>query len=543
MSYKDLIYQWILRWRGAIIAAVALLLLLNVALTNTLVTLNLAKPAGVTDVALSATSRDGAGRNIFAIGSLALVSRDTALITATAGTLYTSVDVSPLPWFGIKNISIAVERDKNVEKVSGNNFGCSVYDPASGAFSSFSCGNPSGLFVYRTSDKDDVSWRNEPSLRFPQAYNATVYHDGVLGIANHSEPWLFYADAKANAVSRLQLPVEGAAKDQLGSTSVVADAADVFQPHFLLVDNSTGIVYFGQQNGSAVEYRKYEHKAPGYVPRFSTSGCILNGMTAYCYFGDSSASADSEGEDLHRTKSGDGMIVVIDFSQATPATKQYRVSKDQPIDHLYADSHGQLYGFTNGVIYSLTPKGEQLERVVFAADVGAVSAGTSLYYVRDNKLYEYDSSDRSTHLRFASDNLRVSNINLFQKTAFINAYVKDAPNNTLHTYKLLDEPNTTPGKRLVDKLPTYPKANQADIIDMDYSKDMIHVVLPNFVSYDSSGNIVPNKEVYQEQKQEIRNYLSGIIPSIDNYKLTYSRAGQPDVATQDSFSTDNKRYR
>ena len=523
MYFKDIISAWFHQWRWPIVAFVTFILALNFYLGHTILLLTITTPTGVSNVRLTASNKEGDERSVFALGTLAVVNRDTALISASSGNLLTYQDISPLPWFEFKEVALTLDRDKNVEKVSGNNFGCSVYNKKTQKLSTFSCGNPFGLFTYKTSTTDGVSWENKPSLNFPQSYNATAYHDGVMGIANNVSPWLFYADANTNKVSQVRLPVPGMSRSEISSISVVSDSANPTQANFLLVDHSTGIIWFGIQNGTDITYRKYEHKISDSSTRFASSNCTLVNTTAYCYFGNTSASPDSEGETIRYENSGDGVVDVIDFSSTNSTVKKFTVPKELPIDRIYADKNGQMYGYTDSVLYTLKPNNNSFDRVVLASDVGSVSGGDALYYVKDNRLYIYDSSSKTTSMLFESRNLRLSSINLFGDTVFINAYIKNAPGNTLHTYKLLDEANTTPGKRLVDILPIYPAANQPNIIAMDYTKNTIHVVLPNYVEY-KSGKIVPSNSVYNSQKTVIRSFLSNIVPSFNTYKLTFSRS-------------------
>ena len=527
MPYKDIIYAWFRRWRSLIIISIVVFVGLYSYSTHTFITLNTTKDSGLGYIQFSSYSNNGDNKPIFVIGSIAYVSRDTAQISAVSGDYSTSVDTSPLPWFGIKNFTISVERDKNAEKISGSNFGCSVYSITTSALSSYSCGNPYGLFTYQTSDVDNVSWGNKPSLTFPQSYNATTYRDGVIGISNNTNPILFYSSTTDNKTVQLGLPFDDMSKEERGSISVIADSTDNSRSHFLLVDNSTAIIYFGQQNNEQVSYRQYEYKATNFSPRFNTSRCVLVKQFGYCYFGNSSFSPDSEGETLQREKTGDGKVVVIDFSQQTATNKEYTVSKDEPVDQLIVDDLGNIYSLDGTTLYQIKVSGNSTSRLVLATNVSSAVANKSLFYISNNQLFEYSSQTKSTHMRFTSKNLRLSNVSLFGDTTLFNAYVNGAPTNTLHTYRLLNTPNTTPGNRLLDKIPFYPGTNQINISDIDYFKKTIHVVLPAYVTYNAANKIVPDDALYNEQKQEVNNYLSGIIPSFSDYKVTFSRPDRP----------------
>ncbi|MCA9334663.1 hypothetical protein KC953_00795, partial [Candidatus Saccharibacteria bacterium] len=484
--------------------------------------LTISTPSDVTSFDISASDKDGNESNIVSIGNFAIINRNVALLTVSSKDLQTSQNISPLPWFEIKKIALHLEHDLNADKISGNHLGCSAYNKKTKEFSTFSCGNPFGLYQYKTSSKDDIPWNNKQILNFPQAYNAAAFHNGVLGIANNTSPWLFYADINTKKVSQVRLPVANMSRTSISSISVVPDSTNPNLTNFLLVDNSTGIMWFGMQNGLDVTYRKYEHKISDTQTQYLASMCKLVSTKAYCYFGNTSASPDSEGETIRYELSQDGVVDIIDFSTKYPTAQKFTISKDTPLDDIYADKNGQLYGRTESTLYSLQQNDTSLEKTVFAKNIGAVSGGESLYYIKNNKLFQYDSSTKTTTMRFVSKNLRLSNINLFDKTVLFTAYIKGSNSTTLHAYKLLDTANTNSDKRLLDIIPTSLPANESNIIDIDYSKSIIHVVLPNYVEY-RAGKIVPSIGIYNSQKSVVRNYLSNIVPSFSSYKVTFSR--------------------
>jgi hypothetical protein len=496
-------------------------------LTHTVVVITISKPSGGQNDALTLTqlNKNGTRTPIFSIGPIAYIPRDTQRIEGATSRWQTTADVTPLPWFGLKEIKLSIERDHNVDKVSGGSLGCTVYEASTDTYASYACYNPAGLYTFQTSETDGVPWKNQPYFIFPQAYSVTDYESGLIGIQNSITPSMFYADITKKSVTFLTPPPE-IGPSELGGTSIVTDATTP-SDHFLLVNPSKGVIYFASKEDGAITYQKY---APDkdWLKDGSTT-CALRQTTAYCYIGASTMSFDTHGEaseqELH--KHNDGHLVVIKFGSETISYTTSIVPNDEPIDELYVDGSGQLFATASSNLYNLDISKLHIHRTIVTPLVSTVASGKTLYYVSNNRLYEFNSRTKMTSLRFYSKNLRLSTINQTSSNIFINAFIESARGNTLQTYQLLSEENVTPDKRLVDVLPVYPKANQSEIIDVDYYKNLIHVVLPNYVKYNQNKKIVADDQRFLVEKQEATNYLGDILPSLNNYKLTFSRAENP----------------
>lgn len=512
------VFRW---WRLLIIVALASWVV-SLFFTHTIVIISVGKPTNSQNTPVELTKLNGAGlrTDVLHIGSIALIARDTDRIEGRVGNWQTSVDITPLPFIGVKQISLTIDRDRNADKVSGGSLGCSLYLADTDKVASYACNNPNGLFIYKTSSTDGVPWKTEPLLTFPQAYLITPYGSGVLGIENSSSPRLFYADIPTKKISLPALP-HNFDVSHLGGTSIVTDTTAP-SDHFLLVDSINHAIYFANTRDGVFEYQRYTPDERWFSEGSSTQ-CVLRHTTAYCYVGHSSTPPDSHTQTEEHEQRTDGRFITINFREDDVEYSVSTVLKDEPIDQLYVDNRGQVYARSDFVLYSLDATQSKLRRTVIAPSVGSVAGGDNLYYIVDNRLFEFDSETKTTNMRFFSDNLRLSTINQFGSKTFFNAFAENSPGNTLHTYQLLEEQNIYPGERLVDKLPVYPEMNQAPIIDIDYYRNVIHVVLPDYVTYNKGGKIVSDQKRFQEARQIAINYLSNVVPSLHTYTLTFSR--------------------
>jgi len=521
VHFRDLFWNWIFRWWRLVIFVGILIFLVSIFITHTFIIVTLAYPSGTKDnIELTQVNQIGKESSVLRIGSLALIARDTGRLEGKVGRWQTTVDVTPLPWVGLKEVRLQIERDKNVDKVAGESLGCTIYNPDTDQIASYSCGSPNGLYTYTTSRTDGVEWKNEAVLTFPPALTVASFGKGLLGIENSSSPQLFYADPSTKTVTLPTLPGDFNSSD-LNSTNIVTDAVEPTD-HFLLINANKGVVYFASRQGNDFTYQRYTPDK-----KWLTGAgiqCVLRQKTAYCYIGSPSTAPDSHEETEEHSKRTDGRIVTIEFKDSKVDYAVSVVPSSEPLDHLYIDDSRQLYAMTNSTLYSLDNSQYQIRRNIVAPIASAVSSGKTLYYVTDNRLFEFDNRTKATYLRFYSDNLKISTINQLSSRVFINAFIDSSRNNVLHTYQLLQEQNTTPDERLVDKIPTYLKPNDTPIISMDYYKDTIHIVLPDYVTYGSKGEIVPNNQAFDEAKQVAINYLSTLISDIKNYTITFSRA-------------------
>lgn len=516
-------WEWIAKRKRAIIIFTVLITCIIIFSQQAIVIIDVR----VTDnqngeATLGLLNNNGVRSGVFRIGPVAFVPRDTGRIEATFNNWQTTTDISPLPWLGFKSVDITIDPDKNATKISGASLGCTAFDKKSQVVASYSCSDPSGLSTYKTSDKNEVQWSNEAYLSFPRAYFVSPYKDGLLGISNNKSPQLFYADMNSKTVDLPTIPA-GMTPDEFRSTSIVTDQTKDTN-HFLLISTQKGVIYFATDNGNKdIEYRRFTINQEWYDSK--AVNCVLRDTVAHCYIGWPTFDIHSDDEDeAHEEARNDGRVVSIDFTTDKVAYSISMVSKNEPIDNLFVDGNNNIYSISGNNLYSLDISKSTSLRTITAAPIGNVSNGPTLYYISNNKLYEFDSKTKQTKLRFFSKHLRLSTVNQIDSRVFFNAYVEGDPGRLLHTYELTNDSNSTPNERLIDKLPIYPDNDQSNIVRMDINNNNIHIVLPSYVTLNSSEDVIPDEKAYTTSKQEAINYLSTKIPNLSTYKITFSRA-------------------
>lgn len=521
MPFSTLFWNWFYRWRRLLVIIVILLVLFVIGISQTIIIISTSSPSGSTKaIELTLLNNNGRRSSIFHIGQFALIPRDTERIEGRIDSWQTSIDITPLPTFSIKEVKLIIERDRNVEKVSGQSLGCTYYNKISGQILSYSCSNPTSLYSYKTSTTDGVPWKNESVLNFPRSFAIAPFQTGLIGIKNANIPELFHVDAISKNISLISLP-NGYNTNDLKGTTIATDAISSTD-HFLLINSVEGVIYFATKNGDRYSYQNFKPDKKWLTNAIIQ--CVLRQTTAYCYIGAQSASPESEEQTAEYATQSDGRLVVINFKDSKVDVIASIVPKEEPIDNLYIDDNAQLYAVSQFTLYSInTSKGKVLRTITTPA-VSAVASGKNLYYAADDRVFEFNSTTKATNLRFYSQNIRPSTINQIDGRVFINAFINNRRDNTLYTYDILQEQNITPGQRLVDKIPIDPSINGINFISMDYYKNIIHIVLPNFVTLNNRNQFIPDMKSYNESRQEAINYLSLVIPNIKNYTITFSRA-------------------
>ena len=515
-------WETVMRRKRLIIIIVIMLAIVTIYLQKTVVFIDVKTSATQKSQSLELTTlnNNGVRDSILQVGGIAIIPRDSVRLEAKYGSWQTSADITPLPWAGLKNISLTVDPDKNADKVSGGSLGCVTYDHVSNVLASYSCNDPSGLYVYQTPDTDGAEWKNEAYLSFPHAYNVVNYKNGLLGISNNTTPQLFYADMSTKSVSPPLIPSGMQASDLAGISIVTDEIGD--SDHFLLVNAAAGTVYFATDDGKTVNYRRFATNQD--KQSSARTRCILHQAKAFCYVGSSTASPDSDEDSKSYNSRSDGRLLSIDFSSDKISYSTSTISKIEPLDDIYIDNDNQLYGLSGTRLYSLNVTKAAAKRTIITGTAANVSSAARLYFISDNKLYEFDNKTKQTSLRFSSDHLRLSVINQIDNRTLINAYVEGDPSNQLHVYELNQTPNRTPGGRLIDKLPVFAGRDQSTIMSMDIHDNTIHVVLPAFVTYDSNGKFVPDERTFSNAEQEAHNYLSTLVPNLNAYHIIYARS-------------------
>lgn len=463
-------------------------------------------------------------------GGFSLVKRDTIAVRAVSDIYATIKDIDTVPNFNIPAVTINIYKDKNATKYSGDSLGCVAYNQAKDLLSSYSCTNPRQVVRYDKPANDPSPRQNrllatmQPS--YASIYSVEPYIDGVLGLslpgleANiPTNRFLFMVDS-SGVKKEISIPDE-IEQRALGSTSVVTDTSSTGGTSFLLVAKTTGDLYFADQAKTGpMSYKKHILPPTEFSAQFDTLSCSLLNATAYCYYGHGSESPDSSDETDHHAQEKPGTIIVVDFAGDTPNVQQYSVDKSVPIDKLFVTQAGLLYTLSADNLIKLNLSGTAVTANTISSDIRSIGAGNGLYFVRDNSVFRIDDKKGESYLVFASKKLRLSNVINLGENVFVNAFVEGMGGLKMHTYELNDEPNDTPGTRLIDILP-FSFKESSDINDMDLYKNELDIRLKVTIKKLGRSPGIDSAE-FEKAKERVLDLLGSKSVSINDISISFS---------------------
>lgn len=500
-----------------------LFLLGNFITTYTIISLKVNYHDGIKPTAVIYTmSSNQSDQQVSAInGDTYLIRRDVSAFRAMAGDYSTIKEFDATKSSG--TIEINIYRDKNATKYASDSPGCITYSNETDRLLSYSCTQPSQLLEYKQPPTSSVP-RNTPVATIAKpdtaVYTHKPYSGGVLGIriprfmANVPTNQFVFNINNNGEEATFNIP-DGMNQTQLDASNIVTDTTSRSGTNFLITSKQFKKVYFAELQGDEdIRYKEYT-LPESFSGTFDSLICQLLETTAYCYHGLSSGPPDSQNETKHHEDEKPGTIVIIDFSNK-PIARQYSVSHSVPVDALYVTKAGKLYALSGEDLVAVTFQDNQAVTNTYIPKAGSVSSGDGLYFVRDNAVYKLDDERNESYLVFRSANLRIANIVGLNENIFINAYINGAGGQRIHTYKLDDEPNTSPGSRLIDILPLNFKESD-DISDMSFYKDRLHIRVKVPVQKTGRASGV-NTGVFEQKKKQIRALLEQ--KSIDTSKLT-----------------------
>lgn len=144
----------------------------------------------------------------------------------------------------------------------------------------------------------------------------------------------------------------------------------------------------------------------------------------------------------------------------------------------------------------------------------------SLYFVKDNSVFEYNRAAGQAQRLFHTTHLRISTLAPSKSGIVFNAMIDGSTANTLYSYAVTQYNQS--GKRLEDFLPYDPTFIVLPIIKMDYTSDSITVqlALNSFSSDRETGKVSYDTTEFNNKKQAVLNQLHAdgiIIPDSNIY--------------------------
>ncbi len=425
------------------------------------------------------------------------------------------------------DIVINLYKDRNAVKYSGDSFGCLSFNQSSDALLSYSCSNPRTLVQYSKSDKVQMP-QNSVIATIVQpdsvAYSVKPYRGGVLGIRMPrflgnvpTNRFLFATDSSGKTIEAA-VP-DDITQDQLSGLSVVTDTSSKATGGFLIISGSTGKIYYADNiDNNLMNYKEYSLPSD-YSKDFDALICSLLEKTVYCFYGNNSDSPDSALESDYHNDQKPASFIKIDVSIQDPRIEKFTTRENMTVDSLFVTNSGKLYAISSNSIGKVIKSGTVAKMTTIIPDVRAATAGNGLYFVRSNTVYKYDDVTNESYAVFSSQKIKPANIINIQDEVFINGYIDSQEGQRLHTYRITDERNESPGTRAIDLLPLG-FDESPDVSDMDLFKSNLHIRLKVTVSKTGGGGI--DVESFQETQKRVLTVLQERSVDLSGIDITFS---------------------
>ncbi len=488
---------------------------IHVFTTYAIVNLEIASPSQTQSVTLHAVT----GKEIKKVSSgLAIVPRGTKAMIASSGVNMKTQTAIDIPWYGFATKKISLKPDKNADKIAFKSFSkqtCPLYRPTTDTLTHYDCTKESVLNEYNAPSSGE--WASRVVYEIDSLVKPiSPYMGGYVSIADQSEhdkPRALYirAVSEKGELSSYEVP-PGLPKEDLVNSRIYSDAYNLKNNRFVIVSR-LGDIYIGTPTGGQkVEYHTIA--APSdYDPSHNQTLCRLNDETVYCYRGHWRIGDIPQG--FNYDKVTDSQMMIYSFANSSEYTLKL-TSNIAMIEDVHVTAKGEIFGRDSQYLYHFAKVGNEYEPRKISVYPTAVGAGETIYYVHDNAVYTLDEKDPSIAYQvFYSANVIPTSIYAVDGKVFI---LGTNPKNTSVTfaYKLLDEQNLSPGKRLIDILPDMTPGNP-----LFYSSDLVGDRI-NF-SLNIRRYLSPQQfdEEFAVKRDSALNFLQSYEVPFDESKVTF----------------------
>jgi hypothetical protein len=301
----------------------------------------------------------------------------------------------------------------------------------------------------------------------------------------------------------------------INTARLYTDIGNSENKNFVLVD-AVGNIYLGKPTqGSGVEYKQIP-KPANYHTDYNQTLCDVSGDSVSCYRGRSAVGDLPEGLNFNSVAG----YSIVTASFGSDSTSVANINGDTfGLDGFYV-ANGKLFGKSYKKLFYFEKKGDSYETREISQNVDFVAGGQKLYFIQNNGVFELDNETSDFHQIFHSNNIMPKSIYAVDGKTFIIASTSYDPTTT-YAYLLNNEPDTNPGKRLIDIFPLSSKA-----LSNTYSNDLVGDTLSInlIVTYrrNSPQQSIDGGELASQKESvldALRAYDSGI--NEDNIQFVY----------------------
>lgn len=485
-----------------VFGALALLMLIIFLFTNSFLIVNTSNERG--EALISAEMYGGEvepkplrkGFNILRAGSYKL--------SMSEGISLTSREID-LGIFRIHKVSLGLEPQKQTTKVARGADECVYGSPEeirSGTIHSHDCINPSEIFLNRFNSvsRKEVFLSQIPTLRDPGPFQA-----GLAGIALSEE------DIELVYIKNSEIK-----KKSLNSQNGFVDNGE-----YKLFTETNALYLFETTTKTVFTLTEFEDK-PQQIPlkidgdvklRFSAIRTYVDGF--YVFNG-------SEPPENHSDSIEGGVFYAFNKSGGEPTiVAEVDNGADNLLDFVVLDKN-IIFSTSldqSTIVYRVDDR--ELVPIHSLTNTRLTAAHNGeLYYQRDQNIYKYRASDKTSSLVFGSAKMQVSKIQTVNGLLLLNAYSNTERNPVNHTYILEDKP-VTGITRIEDMIPYGDIDTQVSY--MDYFGNTIYIAL-NLESFRASplGNYTFDQEEFNAVKNEVQKQLTADGITQEKYTIIFS---------------------
>lgn len=452
---------------------------------------------------------------------LAIVSRDTKTLIATAGDRAKTQTTVAIPWHGFVSKKIQIIPDKNAEKIAFRSTfpeACPIYRPTADSLAYYNC-KRQNVLIQNTNSVSN-RWSSQVLYEIDSIVKpVSPYMGGYVSIADLTEgegPSTTYIRAvdENGKVTSYETPA-GLPREDLISSRIYADTHNTKNKHFAIVSN-VGDIFIG----TPAEDNKVDYKiitAPAsYDSSHNQTLCRFVSEEVYCYRGHWRIGEVPEGFDYSETTAS--QILVYSFANGSEKIHKLTQNIDM-LEDMKVTANGEVFVQDSQFLYHLTKIGDVYEPTKIAVYPTTIEASDTLYYIHNKSVYAVDKQDPSTARQiFYSPNIVPRSLYAVDNKVFILGSNKKT-SQTTYAYRLLDEPHLDTGKRLIDVLPVAATGNPYFYFS-DLVGDQIYLSINLAFKNRTQQQI---DEDFAKKTESSLNYLRSLGITVDESKITFGR--------------------
>lgn len=439
-------------------------------------------------------------------------------VTSPLSETIQSSDGSAYSWWPYNAVSIELQPQKHLEKVSTSGGACPLAGEGGETYA-YRCSNAQHVFHQDTSVSP---WNIEVTANTADLQSVVPYKSGLLGIQSAgdlrlSEP-LVYVNPADGARTYYSLPKE-LTGNALSVANITTDSTDQSSPYVLFTSHKAKAFYVIHiEKGEVVAKIPYPEDA---FTSSSNISCYIVEREASCYIGTYTDSPEhqagsAQGYDTTSKQPQSSYVYSFSMKEKDPSIDKNKLPSGY-IKKIVRDSQGTVYAID--AWDNLVRIKADGSRQLIARQIDQVNYVDRLIFTKDSNLYEFDAEARVSHLLYKDSGLNLSSITTYGRQ-LVSMFATDgvSTSDDIYIFALSDkEYLPTDGERTSKILSLY---GSEDVQSVDYTEDKAQIVLKvPVISNHQTGTLEPLQPQYNRAKSEVENRVEAM--KLDKLEIEY----------------------